>query len=216
MVDKAITIGDAGSVPTVPFSGKLKTWDVCCALSTHLYHTASIRVVTIDGNPWFVAKDVCDVLGYSVTVSATLTKHVHDDDRRPFDLNTLPNREPIRGNPRVSVINKSGLFSLTMGSKRPEAKVLKHWVTSVVLPAIEKDGAYIMGEEKVATGELSEDEFFARAVQIASRKLDRLSQEKAALEVKVAMDEWPSEPAQQMLQAKNYCCGNRKNPSEAE
>jgi prophage antirepressor-like protein len=59
----------------------------------------SLRVIEIDGDPWFVAADVCKSLEYSADTSATLTKHVHDDDRRPFNLNTLSNRGSIRGTP---------------------------------------------------------------------------------------------------------------------
>ncbi len=138
-----------------------------------------------EGEPWFVAKDVCDALGYTAEVSATLTKHVEDVDRSPFNLNTLSNREAIRGNPRVSIINESGLYSLIMGSKKPEAKAFKKWVTSVVLPAIRKDGAYVVGEEKVVSGEMSIEEMTVKVMTAMTAKVNRLTTEKAALEAQV-------------------------------
>lgn len=108
----------------------------------------ALRIIDINGDPWFIAKDACDVLGYAHTPGA-LAKHVDDDDRQPFNLNTVRNWHRTPGNPRVSTINESGLYSLILGSKMPKAKEFKRWVTSVVLPATRKDGAYIKGEEKV-------------------------------------------------------------------
>jgi hypothetical protein len=72
------------------------------------------------------------------------------------------------------LVRKSGL----MPSDKPEAKALQDWVNRVVLPAICKDGAYVLGEEKVATGELSDDELFMRAMNIMFRKVDQLPQER--------------------------------------
>ncbi|WP_175999327.1 BRO-N domain-containing protein [Burkholderia stabilis] len=79
-----------------------------------------------------------------------LTAHVDDEDRRPFNLNTLPNREPMRGNPRVSVINESDMYSLVLSSKKPEAREFKRWVTSEVLPSIRKHGGYVAKGEGAA------------------------------------------------------------------
>lgn len=82
---------------------------------------------------------MCDALGYAADVSATLTKHVDDDDRMPLDLtglNSPSQRGSIRGNlSRVSMVNESGLYSLILKSRKPEAKAFKKWVTSEVLPA---------------------------------------------------------------------------------
>lgn len=99
-----------------------------------------MRVVKIDGEPWFVAKDVCDVLGYAHTPHAL---RMLDEDEK----NTVRLADGKRGNPNQAAINESGLYSLILGSQRPEAKRFKKWVTGTVLPAIRKDGAYIMGEE---------------------------------------------------------------------
>lgn len=94
-----------------------------------------VRTTTINGEPWFVGKDVADILGYSNPRDA-LAKHVDDDDR-----NTVAIRDG-KGNPNQTIINESGLYALVIGSKLPTAKKFKRWVTSEVLPSIRKTGAY--------------------------------------------------------------------------
>lgn len=79
------------------------------------------------------------------------------------------------------MVNESGLYSLIMGSKLDSARAFRKWVTSVVLPAIRKDGAYVMGEEKVKTGEMAEDELIARALVAVQTKLKRLEEERERL-----------------------------------
>ena len=97
-----------------------------------------IRTLTIDGEPWFVGKDVAKALGYADTFGA-LKKHVDDDDKQNCQIDSF---ESNRG---MLVINESGLYSLIMSSKLPEAKKFKRWVTSEVLPAIRKTGGYLGG-----------------------------------------------------------------------
>lgn len=94
-----------------------------------------IRVVEIDGEPWFVGKDVADALGYSDTSDA-LKRHVDSEDKltRHF-TDSGQSRE-------MYIINESGLYSLILSSKLPTAKQFKHWVTSEVLPSIRKHGIY--------------------------------------------------------------------------
>lgn len=95
-----------------------------------------VRTVNVDGDVWFVGKDVAVALGYSNTRDA-LAKHVDEDDK-----NTVAIRDGIQGNPRQTVINESGLYSLVLSSKLPTAKKFKRWVTSEVLPTIRKTGGY--------------------------------------------------------------------------
>lgn len=97
-----------------------------------------IRTVTIEGEPWFVGKDVAEALGYANTRDALAT-HVPDEDK-----NTVAISDGKRGNPNQTVINESGLYALIFGSKLESAKRFKHWVTSEVLPAIRKNGFYDM------------------------------------------------------------------------
>ena len=100
-----------------------------------------IRTVIIDGEIWFVGNDVATALGYSNPRDA-LAKHVDDDDKKNFNLNTVANRDGIAGNPNVTLINESGFYSLVLSSKLPSAKKFKRWVTSEVLPSIRKTGKY--------------------------------------------------------------------------
>lgn len=96
-----------------------------------------VRTVTIHDEPWLVGKDVAMALGYSNPRDA-LAKHVDDDDK-----NTVAFRDGTSGNPNITIINESGLYSLILSSKLPTAKEFKHWVTAEVLPSIRKTGGYI-------------------------------------------------------------------------
>lgn len=119
-----------------------------------------IRAVTIDDEPWFVSKDVADILGYQ-NGSRDINRHVDEEDRckvMVFDGNQ--DKETI-------VINESGLYSLVLSSKLASAKRFKKWVTSEVLPSIRKNGGYIAGQEH-----LSDDELMAKAVLVAQKKIE--------------------------------------------
>lgn len=99
----------------------------------------SVRTVEIDGEPWFVGKDVATALGYANTADA-IQKHVDNDDK-------LESQIAISGqNRKIIVINESGLYSLVLSSKLPSAKKFKKWVTSEVLPSIRKHGMYAEDE----------------------------------------------------------------------
>ena len=99
----------------------------------------TIRTVEIDNTPYFVGKDVAEVLGYSDTFGA-LKKHVDDEDKQNCQNDSF---ESNRG---LTVINESGLYSLILSSKLPKAKEFKRWVTSEVLPTIRKHGVYAVDE----------------------------------------------------------------------
>lgn len=101
-----------------------------------------IRTVEIDGEPWFVGKDVADNLGYQ-NGSRDINRHVDEEDRQNYQNGTF---ESNRG---LTIINESGLYSLILGSKLDSAKRFQHWVTSEVLPSIRKTGAYVQQEIKV-------------------------------------------------------------------
>lgn len=108
-----------------------------------------------DGEPWFVVRDVCDALGISNVTDAT--RNIKDDRKLRLNLG-LPGRAPL-------AVSEAGLYDLVLQSRKPEAVKFKEWVTGTVLPAIRKDGAYVMGEEKVAAGEMSEDEITLYPIQ---------------------------------------------------
>ncbi len=101
-----------------------------------------VRTLKIDDEPYFVGKDVANILGYSNTRKA-LQDHVDLEDKK--DGVTI--RDSIGRNQKPTVINESGLYSLILSSKMPNAKRFKHWVTNEVLPAIRKHGAYMTDEK---------------------------------------------------------------------
>lgn len=109
-----------------------------------------IRTVEIDGEPWFVGKDVADNLGYQ-NGSRDINRHVDEEDRQNYQNGTF---ESNRG---LTIINESGLYSLILSSKLPSARRFKHWVTSEVLPAIRKHGIY--ATEDVTNKILNNPEF---------------------------------------------------------
>lgn len=95
-----------------------------------------VRTLELEGEPWFVGKDVAEALGYSNTADA-IQKHVDEEDK-------LTSQIAIAGQGRnVVIINESGLYSLVLSSKLPTAKAFKRWITSEVIPSIRKHGAYI-------------------------------------------------------------------------
>lgn len=102
------------------------------------FENNQIRVLKINNEPWFVGKDVAIILGYSNTRKA-LIDHVDDEDKK--DGVTI--RDSMGRSQLAVVINESGMYSLILSSKLPNAKKFKRWVTSEVLPAIREDGAYI-------------------------------------------------------------------------
>jgi anti-repressor protein len=106
-------------------------------INTFNFHGNDIRtIIGQDGEPWFVAKDVCDVLEMgNPRTSLTLL----DEDER----NTVQIVDGNRGNPNLSIISESGLYSLTLRSRKPQAKAFKKWITKEVLPQIRKTGVYV-------------------------------------------------------------------------
>lgn len=92
-----------------------------------------VRTIMIDGEPWFVANDVCKAL----EIDATSTRRLDEDEK-----NTLRLTQGTSGNPNVTVINESGLYSLVLGSRKPEAKAFKRWMTHEVIPSIRRTGQY--------------------------------------------------------------------------
>lgn len=98
-----------------------------------------VRTMEINGEPYFVGKDVAEILGYT-NASKAITDHVDSDDKGVTNCYTLG------GNQNLTVINESGLYSLILSSKLPKAKQFKRWVTSEVLPSIRRHGMYATDE----------------------------------------------------------------------
>lgn len=103
----------------------------------------NIRTVTVNGEPWFVGKDIAEALGYS-NPSKAVMNHVDDEDKQFLmcDIADSQNGNVLTGQSKTAIINESGLYSLILSSKLPNAKKFKRWVTSEVLPAIRKTGHY--------------------------------------------------------------------------
>lgn len=95
----------------------------------------NIRTVNIDGEPWFVGKDVANALGYTNPQKA-VRDHISVEDRGVNEMDTPSGKQ------NLTIINESGLYALIFGSKLESAQRFKHWVTSDVLPAIRKTGGY--------------------------------------------------------------------------
>lgn len=93
-----------------------------------------IRTVEIDGEPWFVAADICRALELSDVSKAI--ERLDNDEKGTTSIRTLG------GNQQMSIVNEPGLYSLVLGSRKPEAKVFKRWITHEVIPAIRRTGAY--------------------------------------------------------------------------
>ena len=100
-----------------------------------------IRAIEKDGEPWFVGKDVAVALGYSNARDA-LAKHVDNEDKKILTSQNATLEKLNIPNRGLTIINESGLYSLVLCSKLPQAKVFKHWVTAEVLPSIRRHGAY--------------------------------------------------------------------------
>lgn len=132
----------------------------------------SIRTVEVKNEPWFVGKDVAEVLGYSNPRKAILD---HVKENHKMDGVTI--RDSIGREQSPVVIDEAGVYSLVMRSKLPKAEQFQEWVTSEVLPAIRKTGGYIAGSES-----MSDDEIMARALLMAQKTIENNKERISQLE----------------------------------
>ena len=137
-----------------------------------------IRVIEKDGEPWFVGKDVAEILGYSNPRKA-LIDHVDEDDKGVTKCDTRG------GAQEFTVINESGLYSLVLQSKIPKAKEFKKWITSDVLPSIRKHGAYLT-PEKIEEVLLNPDTIIKICKQLKEEQAKRREAEAKLEEAKPA------------------------------
>lgn len=100
----------------------------------------NVRMITINGEPYAVGKDIAQALGYAKARNA-IAAHVDDEDKK-----VAPIQGPLGGTQEMTVINESGIYSLILSSQLPKAKEFKHWVTSEILPTIRKHGVYMTTE----------------------------------------------------------------------
>lgn len=121
-----------------------------------------VRTVTINNEPYFVGKDVADILGYQ-NGSRDINRHVDEEDKLKYRFGTSgQDRE-------MTIINESGLYSLILSSKLPQAKEFKRWVTTEVLPTIRKHGAYLT-DSKIEEVLLSPETIISLATQLKDER----------------------------------------------
>lgn len=148
-------------------------------LTPFSYADHEVRVLNIDGDPWFVANDAAGPLGL-VNVRSSLAL-LDPDERGVHTVDTPSGEQP------VNIISEAGLYSLILRSRRPEAKLFKRWITHEVLPSIRKTGSY------AATPQLSPDEIVHQALQITAQRVETLTARLALVEPKaLAFDHWLS------------------------
>lgn len=130
------------------------------------FNSATLRVLTDEnGEPWFVAKDVCDVLELN-NVGQALTR-LDDDEKSSITLN-----DGTPGTPNKAIVSESGLYSLILASRKPEAHEFKRWITHEVLPTIRKTGGYIP-----TSGSDTDEAIIAKALLIAQKTIERNAQQ---------------------------------------
>ena len=105
-------------------------------ITTFTYNMNRVRTVFKEGEPWFVLKDVCEIL--DIGNSRMVAERLDDDEKNRVSIT-----DGNRGNPNFTVISESGLYNVIFLSRKPEAKKFKKWVTSEVLPSIRKTGSYV-------------------------------------------------------------------------
>ena len=166
------------------------------------FENNDVRTHVINDEPWFVGKDVAEVLGYSNTRDA-LNKHVDDEDK-----NTVAIHDGTSGNPNQTIINESGLYSLVFKSQLPSAKRFKRWVTSEVIPAIRKHGAYTMQSDPMHALRL-----MFHATEQTQEKIKEVDDRVVRLEENVKIEPGESAFIGKMISRKIYQVGKERSYS---
>lgn len=136
----------------------------------------AVRAVTLEGEPWFVAADVCRALGLGNS-SQAIAK-LDDDEKSGVIISDPHGREQV-----TRFISESGLYALVLSSRKPEAKAFKRWITHEVIPAIRKTGGYIAGQET-----MDDDQLLANALMVAQRKIAERNKQLEAANEKIKAD----------------------------
>lgn len=140
----------------------------------------SVRTVVKDGEPWFVAADVCKAL--EIGNPTDVMKRLDDDERTLVSIEGASNTLP------VNAINEPGLYAVVLGSRKPEAKAFKRWITHEVIPTIRKTGGYVANDDLfVETYFGDADESMKSAFRATLERVRRLNEEKKALGETVAV-----------------------------
>ena len=137
------------------------------------YHGKEVRTIQKDGEPWWVLKDVCEVLGLSSPHK--VFERLDDDEKGRNQIPTLG------GEQEMTVVNESGLYNVILRSDKPEAKPFRKWVTSEVLPSIRKNGGYIANQENLTPEQIVANALIV-AQNIISQKDKQIEQMKPKAE----------------------------------
>jgi len=148
------------------------------------FNNNDIRVIDVDGTAWFVAADICTALDMYINKQGKPNVTVAMRKLREDEIGVYRIQTNARGGGKraqdVKAVSESGVYKLVMRSDKREAREFQDWVTDVVLPAIENDGGYIRGEEKVETKEnIKELSLFT--MDVLRKKLDDKTQESDAM-----------------------------------
>lgn len=142
------------------------------------FRGASLRTLTDEeGEPWFIAKDVCDILGMSNPSMAVIA--LDKDEVAQIDPKDYLGSEN-RSNQAVNIVSEPGLYKLIMRSRKPEAKEFQRWVTHEVLPQIRRTGGYIPTSESD-----SDEDIMARAVLVAQKTIKQKNQQIAEQQTRI-------------------------------
>lgn len=133
-----------------------------------------VRTLSIDGEPWFVASDVCKALGIANNRDAVARL---DEDEKGVALT-----DTLGGVQNLTTVNEPGLYALVLSSRKPEAKAFKRWITHEVIPSIRKHGGYVAGQEH-----MSDEELMAKALLMAQKTIADRDARISALQVEVAV-----------------------------
>lgn len=143
------------------------------------YQSKQVRTVTKDGEPWFVAKDICDILELG---NSRMALERLDNDEKGVSLIDTPG-----GTQSIQVVNEPGLYVLILGSRKKEAKAFKRWITHEVIPSIRKHGAY-MTPQKIEEVLLNPDTIIQLATELKKERERRLALEPKAEAYDTFMD----------------------------
>ena len=124
-----------------------------------------IRSLEKDGEPWFVAKDICVALGFK-NHNTAISNHLEDDEKGILSADTLGGKQDL------SVINESGMYALVFKSTKPESRKFRKWVTSEVLPEIRKSGSYFVDVPKTLSEALQLAADQARLIETQTEELE--------------------------------------------
>lgn len=135
----------------------------------------TVRTIIIEGEPWFVGKDIASILAYQYTANA-IQDHVDKEDKKKIQLSDIQDMDilsipPHMKGSKITIINESGLYSLILRSNMPKAKEFKRWVTSEILPSIRKTGSYSITQE-VSKPAISPEELELKKLEAEARLIE--------------------------------------------